>query len=270
MGRCLKALKRWVDYHDRRNSLLAHKATARLVPAPQGVEKMLAADGAGGRFLSEAGSKQVLAAYGVAVTRERLAQSADEAVKAAAEIGYPVVLKADSVDIPHKTEAGVVRLNLGDAQAVRTAHAQIMAAVGALAQKPRLAGISVQEMVRGGTEMIIGAHQDPQFGPMVTCGFGGIAVELTRDVATALAPVDVVQAEAMIRSLKGYPLLTGFRRTAVRNVKAFAESVSRVSELIADRGDEIEEIDVNPVMLDEHRAVAVDALVVRHARTDAS
>lgn len=115
--------------------------------------------------------------------------------------------------------------------------------------------------------MMIGARVDAQFGPLVTCGFGGIAVELTRDVVTALAPVDTRQALEMIRSLKGYRLLTGFRRQPALDVDAFAGLVCRLSRLAADLAPEIEEIDVNPVVLRTRGAIAVDALVVRTTKT---
>lgn len=261
MGRCLKALGLWLDHHARRESLLARQPGR--VTAPQDMTVLLRGTSSA-RTLSEAASKRVIAAYGVTVTREKLVNSVDEAIAAATAIGYPVVLKADSADIPHKTESGVVRLNVASADAVRSAYDEIIAAVARIPGAPAISGIAVQEMVRPGAEMMIGARQDPQFGPMITCGFGGIAVEVTRDVATALAPVDRGTADAMIRSLRGYRLLTGFRKTPARDVAAFADAISRISELIADAESKIAEIDVNPIILADKGATAVDALVVRH------
>lgn len=263
MGRCLKALRLWIDYYERRDGLL--KTPRERITTTGAAAKALSVlkECGSNNVLSEAQSKRVIGAYGVTVTRERLVRSAEEAVSAANEVGYPVVMKADSPDIPHKTEAGVVRLDVATADGVRAAYADIVAAVERIAESPRLAGITIQEMVMRGAEMMIGARQDPQFGPLITCGFGGIAVEVKRDVAIALAPVSVAQAEAMIRSLAGYRLLTGFRKTPPLDIQAFAEIVCRVSELVADMHAEIAEIDVNPVILRERGATAVDALIVR-------
>jgi len=221
-----------------------------------------------GRTLGERLSKEVLAAYGIPVTREVLARDVEAAVAAAREIGFPVALKADSPDIPHKTEAGVIRLGIGDEAALRAAHAAILAAA-ARVPGARVEGVLVQQMARPGAEMMVGARLDAQFGPLITCGFGGVAVEVTRDVATALAPVGAREARAMIASLRGYRLLTGYRNLPAADIGALAEIVGRLSLLARDLAGEIEEIDVNPVILGPGGALAVDALVVRRAAVGA-
>lgn len=262
MRRCLATLKSWIDYHGRRDSLLARKI-ARItgVESARKAEALLAGRRGGGA-LSEGESKALLAVYGIDVTREKLVQSEDEAVAAAASLGYPVVLKAESVDIPHKTEAGVVHLSLADESAVRQACRSIRDTVARLPGAPKLAGVSVQEMVRGGVEVIAGIQYDRQFGPMVMCGSGGVLVEVMKDTASALAPVTKDEALGMLKSLRGYRLLAGYRGGKAANVDALAESIARLSELAADHASRLTEFDVNPIVATPERIVAVDALAV--------
>jgi acyl-CoA synthetase (NDP forming) len=134
--------------------------------------------------------------------------------------------------------------------------------VSRIGGQPRFAGIIVQQMIGAGVEVIVGARYDEQFGPLVSCGIGGIAVEVLRDVAVALAPVSEDQALEMIRSLKGFRLLTGFRGSPPMDVGALAKIVSRISSFAYDYGDSVREIDVNPVILRADGATAVDALIV--------
>ena len=168
-------------------------------------------DAAGGRTLTEREAKEVLALYGVPVVGERVAQSVDEAVNAAGSLGYPVVLKVESPDLPHKTEAGVVQLNLRDADEVRAAYQTIMARANAITPPPRIAGVLVQRMMPQGVEMVVGARVDPLFGPLVVVGLGGILVELLKDTALAPAPLTHDEALALLTELKGARLLDGFR-----------------------------------------------------------
>lgn len=262
MERCFKALKYWQTYHKTRQNLLTTQGE-RLSPASAvDAARMELGEGVS-RSLSEGRSKTVLSAYGIPTTREGLAQSSTEAVNIAQDIGFPVVLKAESADIPHKSEAGVVKLNLGDAAAVQDAHTEIMEAVARVEGKPKLDGVSVQEMVKPGIEFMVGARQDKQFGPLIMCGLGGVWVELMKDVSFALAPVDCDQAKKMISSLKGYPLLTGFRGSEPVDENALIDLICRVSELANDLKDQVEEIDVNPVILNPDKTVAVDALIIR-------
>ncbi len=261
MGRCLNAIRLWLDHYAKRDELLRTREARDTKAAAEKARALIASAG-GGRSLSESSSKRVLAAYGVAVTQEILTADADAAVRAAGEIDYPVALKVDSAQIPHKTEAGVIRLQLNDAAAVGRAYDELIAAAAALPGNPVVNGVLVQQMAGKGVEMMIGARVDPQFGPLVLCGFGGIGVELTGDVAVALAPVDRKQAIAMIRSLKGARMLTGFRNLPPLDVDALAEAVCRVSELVADLQDVIGEIDVNPVIVGVRGGLAVDALIV--------
>jgi acetate---CoA ligase (ADP-forming) len=149
----------------------------------------------------------------VPVTRERLTHTADEAAIAAAAIGYPFVLKAQSAAIPHKTGAGVVYLNLADAHPVLEAYRAIEAAVARLPGPITIDGVSVQEMARDGIEMMVGIHNDEQFGPVVVCGMGGVMVEVLRDTAQALAPVSKAEALAMLQTFKDYKTAGRISRT---------------------------------------------------------
>jgi acyl-CoA synthetase (NDP forming) len=149
-----------------------------------------------------------------------------------------------------------------DAVALRAAYAEITAAAARVTPAPRVAGVLVAEMARPGVEMVVGARNDPQFGPLVTVGMGGVLVELLRDVQVALAPVTPAEARHMIERLKGRPLLDGFRGSKPASVEALVDIVVRLSELAADHADRIDEIDVNPVLLGESGGVAVDALLV--------
>lgn len=260
MGRCMKAIRSWLDYYSRANKHSRGEGRLSTVQAKSAAIAEIAKVGEG-HILSEAQSKKILGLYGVAVNREALAKTADEAVAHAETIGYPVVLKADSPDVPHKTEAGVLRLNLRDADAVRKAYREIQEAVGRLSGPVTVNGIVVQEMVSGGTEMMVGASVDAQFGPLITCGFGGTSVEILGDVHTRRAPVSVTEAMDMLRSLRGSDLLFGYRNQAPTDVRSLAENVCRISEMIDDLREEVAELDVNPIKVSTDRTVAVDALI---------
>jgi acyl-CoA synthetase (NDP forming) len=230
-------------------------------PSPSRVRALL--DAAGER-LTEREGKAILAAYGVPVALDHVVATCEAAVEAAEAVGYPVVLKVESPDIAHKTEAGVVRLDLRSADAVRAAYVEILAAAQRHEPRPAIAGVLVQPMIAAGVELVVGAQNDPTFGPMVVVGLGGIMVELIKDSAAELAPVTREQAGAMLKRLKGYPLLTGFRGSEPVDIAAIEKIIVAVSELAADHAAEIAEIDVNPIICGPGRAIAVDALIVRN------
>ena len=236
---------------------------ARQVSGNSGAAKVRALLSAAGPKLSEREAKEVLAAYGVPVAADHVVQSAVDAAAAAATIGFPVVLKVESGDIAHKTEAGVVRLNIASAEDVRGAYAEILAAAAALKPRPRIAGVLVQPMIDKGHEIIVGAKLDPTFGPMVVVGMGGVLVEVLRDSVSELAPVGAAQAKAMLSRLRGFRVLQGYRGDAGVDLDALADVVVKVSELAGDFGDQIEEIDVNPLVCTQGKIIAVDALIVR-------
>ena len=217
---------------------------------------------AGGRTLTEREAKAVLALYGVPVVGERLANSADEAVNAAAALGYPVVLKVESPDLPHKTEAGVIRLNLRNADEVRAGYDAVMANADKVAPPPRINGVLVQPMVPQGVEMVVGARNDPLFGPLIVVGLGGILVEVLKDTALSPAPVTPSEAEGLLRQLRGVQLLQGFRGMPAVDMEHLAQVISDVSRFVADHRDAVAELDVNPLICAGERITAVDALIV--------
>src|SRR5262249_6145346 len=205
--------------------------------------------GLGRPTLSESESKQLLAGWGVASAGEHRTNSVEEAVAAAEQLGFPVALKIDSPDILHKTEAGVVRLNLGDAAQVRASYAEILANAKAHAPQARITGVSVQEMVQDGVEVIVGVSCDPQLGPGLLFGSGGVMVEVYNDVALRRCPITRSEAQAMIAEVKGARLLRGFRGRPAADVEALADSLMRVSHLAMHLEGYLAELDINPLIV---------------------
>jgi acetyltransferase len=259
-----RGLQSRLGYHTWRERRLAHGfATAPSRTAAQDAA-IAQALGLGRPTLSEFESKQLLAGWGVGSAREHLATSAEAAVEAATRLGYPVALKVDSPDILHKTEAGVVRLNLRDAAQVRTAYAEVLASAKAYAPQARISGVSVQEMVRDGVEVIVGVSCDPQLGPVLLFGSGGVMVEVYNDVALRRCPITRPEAQAMIAEVKGARLLQGFRERPAADLEALEDTLVRVSYLAMHMEGHLAELDINPLMvLPSGQGVkAVDALVV--------
>ena len=219
--------------------------------------------------LTEFAAKQVLADYGIAVTREQVAGSVDEAVRLAREIGYPVALKIVSVDIPHKTEAGGVRIGVADDAAVRQAYAQIVSNAANHVPGARIDGVLVQQMVSGGTEVILGATNDPLFGPSVMFGLGGIFAEVMKDVSFRVAPITLSEAHDMIREIRAFPILDGARGRPKADLNALADAIVRLAALAVDLKDQVGEIDINPlfVMPAGQGVIAADALIKPPAST---
>jgi acetyltransferase len=213
--------------------------------------------------LSEYQCKRILGCYGIPVTRESLATSAEAAVEQAGELGYPVVLKIQSGEILHKTEAGGIRLDLASDDEVRAAYREIVASSERFAPGAAVQGVLVQEMLKGGVEVIIGTTRDPVFGHVIMFGLGGIFVEALRDVSFRIAPVTRRDAEEMIQEIKGYRVLQGMRGEPPADVGAIVDVILRVSQLVTDYADEIEELDINPLVVFSEGAKAVDALVTR-------
>jgi acetyltransferase len=213
--------------------------------------------------LTEFQGKEILSRYGIPITREGLADSPEAAVELACRIGYPVALKIQSPQILHKTEAGGVRLNLRSDDEVRRAYVEIMNNARNYLPAAEIHGVLVQEMLGGGVEVIIGAAQDPVFGHVIMFGLGGIFVEALQDVSFRVIPVEREDAEEMIREIKGYRVLRGIRGKPPVNIDALAETILKVSRLVADHSDIIGEVDINPLVADENGARVVDALIVK-------
>jgi acetyltransferase len=241
------------DTRERARALLK-----RLLSAPGGA-------GAAGR-LTEREGKEILAIYGVPVTREVLAADAAAAVAAASEIGYPVVLKVESPDIGHKTEAGAVRLGVESPSAVGPAFDEIVASARAHAPGAEIRGVLVQETVVGGVETIMGMSVDPDYGPCVVFGLGGVLVELLDDVSLRLPPLGEREAREMVDRLRGRKLLDGPRGAPPADVGAAVDAVRRFADMAVDLADLVEEIDVNPFVLLPEGGRALDCLIVPHRR----
>ena len=217
---------------------------------------------------SHAAVRRMLRAYGVPMAPERLASSRGQAMEAAGEMGFPVALKVESPDLPHKTEVGGVRLNLATAEEVAQAYDRLLEEVGKKAPDARIDGVLVQKMVEGVTEVIIGTSRTPDLGICLVFGLGGIYTEVLRDVAFRLPPLGAADAHDMIREIRTYPLLTGARGRPRADVAALAEAIVALSRLALDFRDEVDEIELNPLMvLPEGQGVlAVDTLVRRSER----
>jgi len=213
--------------------------------------------------IGDAEAREVLKAYGFPVPESRLARTPEEAVEIAEEIGYPVVLKIASPDILHKTDVGGVRLNLGSPDDVRDAFDLIVYRAGRYVPGARLWGCLVQQMVPGGREVLVGMSRDPQFGPLVAFGLGGIYVEALKDVVFRVAPFGRQEAEEMIREIRSYPLLEGIRGEPPADHEAMVDALLRISQLVTDF-PEIVELDINPLMVFEegHGAMAIDMRLV--------
>lgn len=213
--------------------------------------------------LGEVEAREVIEAYGMRLPKSRLAQTPDEAVAIANEFGYPVVMKISSPDILHKSDIGGVRVGLSDASAVRDAFELIEYRARKYLPSARIWGVLVQEMVRKGREVLVGMSRDPQFGPLIAVGIGGIYVEVLKDVAFRLAPLSVEEVQEQIRSIRAYPLLRGVRGEAPADIAAIEETVLRVSQLVTDF-PEIVEMDINPlvVLYESEGAIVLDARII--------
>ena len=262
--RLAHGLKSLVDYHAWREHRLAGgsgKAPPLTPEQEQTLERLRAL---GHASLSEKESKQLIADWGIPVTRELPARSSGVAVDGAQLLGYPVALKVDSADILHKTEAGVVRLRLRSADEVRHAYDVIMANAAAHAPNATISGVLVQEMVPGGVEVIVGIKYDDQLGPMLLFGSGGVMVEVYNDVTLRHCPITRSEALEMIAEVKGSKLLRGFRGKPAADVDALADTLVRVSHMGVHLEGHLAELDINPLMvLPAGQGVkAVDALAV--------
>jgi acetyl-CoA synthetase (ADP-forming) len=213
------------------------------------------------KFLLEPEAKNVCIKYGIPVTKFEVAKNETEAAKYAEQIGYPVVLKIVSPDIIHKSDVGGVIVGLKTAKDVRNAYKQILRNVKRHKRDAKIAGILIQEMAPSSTEIIVGAIKDPQFGPALMFGLGGIFVEVLKDVTFRIAPITKDEACEMITEVKAYPLLRGYRNMPPADVEAIVNILLNASRLIMDH-QEIKELDLNPIMVYKKGAKTVDARII--------
>jgi len=214
-----------------------------------------------GRLLNEFESKEMLRNAGIPVVETRLAKTKQAAIDISKEIGFPVVLKIASPDVIHKSDAGGVKTSLANVTQVGKAYSEIISSVKAKVPGAVIQGVSVQKMARPGTEVIIGMSKDAQFGPVIMFGLGGILVELLQDVSFRIVPLVRRDAAEMIREIKGYKLLEGFRSQEPADVKALEDLLLKVSEFV-EKNPQIKELDLNPIFAYKDGVLAVDARIV--------
>jgi len=211
--------------------------------------------------LTEIESKELLKEAGIPVVESRLTRTKAEAVSLSKKIGFPVVLKIVSSDVIHKSDSGGVKLGLANAAQVGKAYSAIISAIKKHHPKAKIAGISVQKMARPGVEVIIGMTKDAQFGPVLMFGLGGILVEVLKDVSFRIVPLTQRDASEMIKEIKGYPLLEGYRGQEAADIPFLEDLMLKVSDFV-DKNPEIQELDLNPIFAYKNKAVAVDARVI--------
>jgi acyl-CoA synthetase (NDP forming) len=238
------------------------KASGTQATAPTAAKASWPEIEAGRSALSETEAKEVLALFGVPVVHDALVQTVEEARAAADTIGYPLVAKLVSADVAHKTEHGLIRLNLQSADTVIEAFEEMMAKARAMGVA--IDGVTLEPMLQGGVEILAGVTRDPVFGWMLTVGLGGVWTELMKDVRHSLLPVDAAGAEAMLRGLKGFKLLDGYRGAPKADVAAAAQAIAALGEAVLAGGERLREVEINPLLVlpAGRGAVAVDALVL--------
>jgi acetate---CoA ligase (ADP-forming) len=259
LDRAVGAIKSLIDYASLRKEVpeivSSSSASARAT-----LEKTL--KGAHGAALDEVASKKLLKAYGIPVSKEEIAQTAADAVRIAKKIGFPVVAKVVSADILHKSDIGGVVLNINSAAEVKKAFNDITARVGKLKGKPKLEGILIAQQVKAELELVVGTVLDAEMGPAVLFGTGGVDIELMKDVALAGAPLDAAEAKALIDKTKAGVKLRGYRGKPALHEASVVKAIVGLSNLMADAGNRIASIDVNPFLVNTKLGVAVDALIV--------
>ncbi|GAA4914702.1 acetate--CoA ligase family protein [Streptomyces coeruleoprunus] len=259
-GNCVTAVKAYLDHHRFTAAYRSPFDEAPRTPSPSLRKARALLDP--GRRLSEHAAKQLLRAYGIRVPREQLVTSAAAAVRAAGLVGYPVVMKASAPQLAHKTELGLVRIGLTSASQVRDTYRDLTEI--ARYEGIDLDGVLVCQMIERGVEMMAGVTHDALFGPTVTVGLGGVLVEVLQDTAVRVPPFGEDQARAMLGELRGRALLDGVRGGPPLDVDALVEVVLRVQRMALELGDDLAELDINPLVVLERGqgAVALDALAV--------
>jgi acetyltransferase len=259
MDRAVGAIKSLIDYAALPKEVpdLASSSTAS---ARATLEKVL--ESADGAALDEIASKKLLRAYGIPVSKEDIAKTAADAVKIANKIGFPVVAKVVSAEILHKSDIGGVVLNINSPAEVKKAFNDITARVGKLKNKPKLEGILIAQQVKADLELVVGASLDAEMGPVVLFGTGGIDIELMKDVALAGAPLDSAEAKQLINRTKAGVKIKGYRGKPALHEASAVKALVGLSNLMADAGNRIASIDVNPFLINAKTGVAVDALIV--------
>ena len=215
----------------------------------------------GRKTLLETEAKTLCMEYDIPVTRFKLVKDEENAAKQAEALGFPVVLKIVSPDIVHKSDVGGVIVGVKSLNEVKKSYRQIMNNIKKHKPEAKIVGILVQEMAPAGTEVIVGSIKDPQFGPAIMFGLGGVFVEVLKDVTFRIAPITEDEAAEMISEVKAYPLLKGYRNSPPADLKAITKILVNTSRLVTEH-PEIKELDLNPIMVYEKGAKAVDARII--------
>jgi acyl-CoA synthetase (NDP forming) len=212
-------------------------------------------------LLTEVESKALLKKAGIPVVDAKLARSKKEAISISKAMGFPVVLKVSSTCVIHKSDSGGVKLGLANATQVGRAYSQIMSSIKQAYPRAQIEGVSVQSMAPPGVEVIVGMSKDAQFGPVLMFGLGGILVEVLKDVSFRIVPVTDRDAREMIREIKGYPVLEGYRGQKPASIPALEKLIVKVSHFV-EKNPQIRELDLNPIFAYPDKAVAVDARII--------
>ena len=212
-------------------------------------------------LLTEIESKELLKEAGIPVIETKLARTKKEAISLSKKMGFPVVMKITSTDIIHKSDSGGVRLGLKNITQVSNAYSEIMSSIRQNSPKAGIQGVSVQKMARPGVEVIIGMSKDAQFGPVIMFGLGGILVEVLKDVSFRIVPLTKRDAAEMIREIKGYELLQGYRGQEAANIPYLEQLILKVSQFV-DQNPQVKELDLNPIFAYKDGATAVDARII--------
>ncbi len=261
----VRAFRTAVDYRDwlSKPEKSYRRYAIDIAKVRQGLETVRAS---GRSSLVDVEARRIVEYYGFRTPKSMLARTREEAGIFAASIGYPVVMKIASPDILHKTDVGGVAVGIKDARELEATFSNITNNAGKFMPSARIWGVVIQEMIGGGIETIVGMHIDPNFGPLVMFGLGGIYVEVLRDVSFRVAPVSEDEALEMIQEIRSYPLLLGVRGAKRMDISAVADGIMRISQLVIDNPD-IAELDINPLLVQEEGlgAVAVDArIAIKH------
>lgn len=263
---CGRSLGYLVKYGDALKAYGFRKAQGRTTKSENAcsleVKEIL---GNSGRVLNECDSKRVLSAYGIAVTRELLVTGLAEAKEAALKVGYPVAMKVMSADIPHKTDAGVIKLGVESEEELVSAYDEILKKAKTFDSTAKIDGILIQEMAEKGVELIVGMKWDDGFGPVFMCGLGGIYTEIFNDVALRTFPLSLADAQQMVEDFKGAQLLKGYRSAEPMDIEAIVRALMDLASLSSDLGGDIRELDINPLIVySRGKGVkVVDALICR-------
>ena len=263
-GNCVQAVRAYLDYWKFARSYRSPFADAPTEPLPAAKKAQRLLDGVEpGSTLSEHTSKQLLKAYGIRASRDVLCTSAAEAVRAAKKVGFPVVMKVSSPELAHKSDLGLVKIGVETASEVRATFDALTKRARRFGRAAEIEGVLVCEMVTNGVECVVGVSHDDLFGPVVMAGLGGIFVEVLEDVSFRVPPFGRRDAQAMLRELRGFPLLQGARGAKPADVDAFVDVIEKVQRLALDLADDVSELDINPLVVKARGAVALDALVVK-------